>query len=286
MGRTIAIVNDKGGVSKTTTAANLGTALWLLGRRVLLVDADRQCNLTVTLDRTAYAPGVATLREWMRGEAAEPPVYERYPGLDYVPGSVRLDELNAWLLDRTGRENYLTLRLAPLRPEYDYIIIDCAPGCSSVLNRNAVAAADAVIVPVRADLYSVQGKDAVSAVVGEVNAMLGRRVELMGYLLTQYEGTRLGREVRDFFRGAEAGGAPLLPVPIRKCARCAEAPKEQMTLYELAPECTAADDYMRLAERLEGREPRRPAWTPQAWGRKARRAHEAFLAAQAGAAQT
>ncbi len=280
MGKIIAIINDKGGVSKTTTTMNLGTALWLLGYRVLLVDSDKQCNLTVTMDKSSYSVGVQTLYDWLKDDNIEPPVYVRYDGLDYVPSSVRIDELNTWLADKVYRENYLSMRLDRLRGEYDFILIDCAPGCSSIINKNAIAAADEVIIPVRTDLYSVQGKDAVINIIDEINRMMGKNIQMIGYLLTQYENTRMGKEVRSFFTDQEK---PVFPVPVRKCAKCSEAPKGQMSLYEFAADSTAADDYMRLAEQMTGRSLRPKKWTPAAWAKKAATAHEKFLHEQAEA---
>ncbi len=274
MAKIIAIINDKGGVSKTTTTMNLGTALWLLGYRVLLVDSDKQCNLTVTMDKSSYAPDVTTLYDWMLDEKMPPPVYERYVGLDYIPSGVRIDELNTWLADKVARESFLAKRLNMLRAEYDFILIDCAPGCTSIINKNAIAASDGVIIPVRADLYSVQGKDAVVNIIEQINDGLGKHIEMLGYLLTQFEKTRMGMEVRAFFQGQQAN---VFPVPIRKCAKCNEAPKDQMSLYEFAADCTAADDYMMLAEYLTNRMPRPKKWEPKAWGEKAARAHEEFL---------
>ncbi len=279
MAKIIAIINDKGGVSKTTTTMNLGTALWLLGYKVLLVDSDKQCNLTITMDKSSYAPGVTTLYDWLLDENMAPPVYERYPGLDYVPSSVRIDELNTWLADQVARETFLGARLNLVRSEYDFILVDCAPGCTTVINKNAIAASDGVIIPVRADLYSVQGKDAVINIIEQINRGFNKRIEMMGYLLTQFERTRMGNEVRDFFQG---GSAPVFPVPIRKCAKCNEAPKDQMSLYEFAADSTAADDYMRLAEYLTNRLPRRKNWLPKEWGRKAASAHDVFLRSQEG----
>ena len=217
MAKVISIINDKGGVAKTTTTINLGTALWLLGKRVLLVDTDKQCNMTITIDRTSYRVGVTTLHDWLKDDTIAPPVYERYEGLDYIPSSVRIDELNTWLADKVYRENYLSIRLNALRDLYDYIIIDCAPGCNSIINKNAIAASDGVIVPVRTDLYSVQGKDAVRTIVEEINKMMGKKIELMGYLLTQFERTKMGKEVKEFFR--QQPNTPVFPIPIRKCAK-------------------------------------------------------------------
>lgn len=275
MAKIISIINDKGGVAKTTTTINLGTALWLLGKRVLLVDTDKQCNMTITIDRTSYRVGVSTLHDWLKDDTIAPPVYERYDGLDYIPSSIRIDELNTWLADKVYRENYLTIRLNALRDSYDYILIDCAPGCNSILNKNAIAASDGVIVPVRTDLYSVQGKDAVRTIIEEINKMMGKKIELMGYLLTQFEKTKMGKEVQEFFRIQP--DTPVFPVPIRKCAKCNEAPKEQMSLFEYAADCTAADDYMRLAEQIVGKNKRTKTWIPTTWAQKALKAYETFI---------
>lgn len=278
MAKVISIINDKGGVAKTTTTINLGTALWLLGKRVLLVDTDKQCNMTITIDRTSYRVGVTTLHDWLKDDTIAPPVYERYEGLDYIPSSVRIDELNTWLADKVYRENYLSIRLNALRDLYDYIIIDCAPGCNSIINKNAIAASDGVIVPVRTDLYSVQGKDAVRTIVEEINKMMGKKIELMGYLLTQFERTKMGKEVKEFFR--QQPNTPVFPTPIRKCAKCNEAPKEQMSLYEYAADCTAADDYMMLAEQIIGKTKRSKTWAPNAWSKKAIKEYEKFIKEQ------
>lgn len=278
MAKIISIINDKGGVAKTTTTINLGTALWLLGKRVLIVDTDKQCNMTITIDRTSYRVGVSTLYDWMKDDTIAPPVYERYEGLDYIPSSIRIDELNTWLADKVYRENYLTIRLNALKDMYDYILIDCAPGCNSILNKNAIAASDGVIVPVRTDLYSVQGKDAVRTIIDEINKMMGKNIELMGYLLTQFEKTKMGKEVQDFFRSQP--NTPVFPVPIRKCAKCNEAPKEQMSLFEYAADSTAADDYMRLAEQILGKTKRAKTWTPEAWTQKAHKAYQTFVTEQ------
>lgn len=275
MAKIISIINDKGGVAKTTTTINLGTALWLLGKRVLMVDTDKQCNMTITIDRTSYSVGVSTLYDWLKDDTIAPPVYERYQGLDYIPSSIRIDELNTWLADKVYRENYLTIRLNALRDSYDYILIDCAPGCNSILNKNAIAASDGVIVPVRTDLYSVQGKDAVRTIIEEINKMMGKNIQLLGYLLTQFERTKMGREVQQFFRSQP--DTPVFPVPIRKCAKCNEAPKEQMSLFEYAADSTAADDYMRLAEQIIEKPTRNKKWTPSVWNEKATKAYMTFI---------
>ena len=105
--------------------------------------------------------------------------------------------------------------------------------------------------------------------------MMGKKIELMGYLLTQFEKTKMGKEVQEFFRTQP--NTPVFPVPIRKCAKCNEAPKEQMSLFEYAPSSTAADDYMRLAEQITGKGTRNKKWTPEVWYKKASEAYISFI---------
>lgn len=279
MALTIAILNDKGGVAKTTTAASLGTALWLLGKKVLLVDTDQQCNLTFMMDRTSMDDtSLPNLYEWFHDKNAYP-VFERYPGLDFIPSSRKMVDLQIELVSATRREEKLRKMLAPLSAQYDYILIDCAPGGKNLVNQNVLVASDAIIIPSKTDIFTLQGTPNLLSFIREIRQDWEKRLPIMGYLLVNYEGgTRLGREVKGYFADFEEQlGAPLLPVQIRKCQRCVEAPRDEQTVFEYAPDCTAADDYMMLAERIAARQPRPKRWTPEAWGKKARDAYREFL---------
>ena len=276
--KTIAILNGKGGVGKTTTTMNLGTALWLLGKRVLLVDCDPQCNLSVTVDKTSFQANVATLYEWMQSrDIKEVPVYERYPGLEYIPANPRMEELNRWLVDKARREDYLANRLRLISDNYDYILLDCAPAVESLINMNVLVASDAVIVPTRTDFYGVQSQAPLMMRLNEVREVFGKELPVLGYLLTQYEKTKADKEIGDYFK--EQDNIRLFR-PIRKCSACRGALPRQMSLYEYDPSCTAADDYMMLAEKIVGRQTRPKKWLPSEWGRKARTAYESFIKEQ------
>ena len=279
MAKKIAIFNGKGGVGKTTTTLNLGTALWLLGKKVLLVDCDPQCNLSITLDKTSFAPGMLTLYEWMKDKdfAQEVPTYERYEGLDYIPASPKMEEINRWLVDRPRREDYVANRIAIIEANYDYILFDCAPAVESLLNMNVMVCADAVIVPTRADFYGVQSQGPVTMKLNEVRDVFDKPLPVMGYLMTQSERTRTGREIMSFLKGME--GAHIFR-PIRKCAACCGGQPLQMSLYEYDATSTAADDYMMLAEEVVGRRVRPKTWTPREWSRRAKEAYELFIKQQ------
>ena len=164
MSQVISVLHDKGGCAKTTTAVNLGFALWLLGKKVLLIDTDPQCNLTDTVDKTVHKEADSTIYEWMHdskpGEELPLPIYTRYDGLDYIPGSHSMSNINAELQLMYNREHRLADFLDIVDPEsgakirnmYDYIFIDCAPGGETLMNTNALVASDFVIVPTEAGI--------------------------------------------------------------------------------------------------------------------------------------
>lgn len=279
MGQIIAVINDKGGVAKTTTTMNLGTALWLLGKKVLLVDTDKQCNLTFTLDKTTMGDDTSTLLEWMRDRNIEAPLYERYDGFDFIPSSQNIAQLNTELLSKSGNDQYLTRRLNILKDRYDYILIDCAPGCDSLMNANALSAADGVIIPIRTDLYSVVGRGPLMIKIEEIRENLEKELKILGVLLTQFDKrTEMGRQVRNYFK--ENTDMPVFEVPIRKCEDCNKAPGSQMSVFEYNAECSAADDYMRLACIISGEKPNPRKWKPAAWSEKALKAYEKFIKIQ------
>ena len=121
MSEVISVLHDKGGCAKTTTAVNLGFALWLLGKKVLLVDTDPQCNLTDTVDKTVHKEADSTIYEWLHDEgqhASLPlPIYTRYDGLDYIPGSHSMSNINAELQLMYNRERRLADFLNLVDPE-------------------------------------------------------------------------------------------------------------------------------------------------------------------------
>lgn len=280
MSNTIAIINDKGGVAKTTTTANLGTALWLLGNKVLLIDTDMQCNLTATLDKTALnvKPNLYT---WMTGRKSEDiPVYTRYEGLDFIPSSPEVSRLESFLTGKAGADRYLMARLAVIHEQYDYILIDCAPGCTSQVNLNVLEACDSIIVPMRSDLYSITGRGILMQHINEIREIReDGKPEVLGMLLTQFEPrTEMGRLVRQHYRDSQ--DMPPFPVSIRKCEDCNKAPARQMSVFEFNAAGNAADDYMSIAERIDGRLPRKKTWTPTVWGKKATEAFKSFITEQ------
>src|SRR5690606_10918838 len=152
MARIIAIANQKGGVGKTTTAVNLAAALAATPKRVLLIDLDAQGNATMGsgIDkRDLQASTCDVLLEELHAEDA---IMETVEGFDLLPGNTDLTAAEIELMDEAGREQRLKRALEPLRPRYDYIIIDCPPALS-LLTLNALTAADSVLVPMQCEYY-------------------------------------------------------------------------------------------------------------------------------------
>lgn len=285
MAQIIAVLNDKGGVAKTTTTANLGTALWLLGKKVLLVDTDQQCNLTLIMDKTSLLPiddgGPATLFEWFN-DIQRIPVFERYPGLDYIPSSRRMADAAEYLSQKVANEKLLQKRLNLIKDQYDYILIDCIPGGKNLVNTNVLVAADCLIVPTEASFFSVQGAPNLLHFIDEVREGYDKELPILGYLLVKFDkNTNLGKEVKRYYNNAKNNiGGPLFPVQIRRCQRCNESPGSEMTLFEYAPDSTAADDYMRLAEHILGISVRKKSWLPSVWGKRSKEAYAEFKRTQ------
>ena len=281
MAEIISFLNHKGGVAKTTTCANLATALWTMGKKVLLIDTDQQCNLSGLLG-FSQSEGDPTLLEWLTDTAQEPPVYERYDGLDYVPASKALRNIAAELLNRRSRETILARKLQPLEAAYDYIIIDCAPG-DSVLNDNALSASHTVIIPTECSGFSLQGMQNLLLAIREIRQEINPRLRLGGYLLVKYDRqTKIAKEVTKYFE--QQGGAsghtgvsgetgesavPVLKTRIRKCVKFDESPLGHQTIFEYAPDSNGAEDYMRLAEELTGQR------RPKDWQTRAQKAFAA-----------
>lgn len=248
MAQTICFLNHKGGVAKTTSCASLATALWIMGKKVLCIDTDQQCNLSGVLG-FSQQEGDPTLSDWLGGNIA-PPVYEKYPGLDYVPASKALRNMESELLNRRSRETILARKLAVLKPHYDYVIIDCAPG-DSVLNDNALSASDSVIIPTECSGFSLQGMQNLLFAIDEIRQEINPGLHVGGYLMVKYDKTtRIAREVSEYFERQQ--DVPTLRTRIRRCIKFDESPLQHQTIFEYAPDSNGAEDYMLLAEELTG----------------------------------
>jgi chromosome partitioning protein len=198
MGRIVAVVNQKGGVGKSTTAVNLGACLALLGKRVLLVDTDPQGNATTGLgidkravEKDTYA---VLLGDVPAEEAIVPTDVEN---LWLIPATPNLAGAEVELVGALARETRLRQALTSVAIRYDYIFVDCPPSLG-LLTINALVAADQMIIPIQAEFYALEGLSQLTSIVSRVKEALNPKLEILGVLVTMFDvRTRLAIEVVD-----------------------------------------------------------------------------------------
>ena len=196
--RIIAIVNQKGGVGKSTTAVNLGASLAMLGRRVLIVDIDPQGNATtgVGIDKRGVDKDVYSIL--LDGVAIRDVARETgIPNLALVPSTLQLAGAEIELVSVLQREGKLKAALAGVASEYDYVLIDCPPSLG-LLTINALTAASEVIIPVQAEFYALEGLSQLTNIVRRVKDVLNPDLMILGVLITMFDARqKLATEVLD-----------------------------------------------------------------------------------------
>lgn len=272
MTKVIAVLNYKGGVGKSTTTYNLGVALWILGKKVLLIDTDAQCNLSglIGFDQTA---GDSTFYEWMKDDDVNMPIYALYDGLSYVPASKALSTLEGALIGKRNRERILSKKLsAYLQPNedgnyiFDYILIDCAPK-DGVVNDNAMSASDCVLIPTECSGFSLQGMQNLLFSIQDIHDNINDKLDILGFLMVKYDRqTRISKQVTEYF--SDHFSDKMFKTRIRKNIKFDESPLVNQGIFEYAPESNGAEDYMSLAEEITG------AKRPSDWRDRAVKAWE------------
>ena len=258
--RVLVVANQKGGVGKTTTAINLGTALAAVGENVLLVDADPQGNASTGLG-IGRALRKHTLYDVLMGEKTllEAVVHTAVPGLHLIPSDPDLSGVELELGQSAGRSFKLRDAVTPLKAgrEYSYILIDCPPSLN-LLTVNAMAAADAVLVPLQCEFFALEGLSQLMRTIELVRGSLNPLLELQGIVLTMYDrrnslSGQVESDVRTHF--AEAVYQTVIP----RNVRVSEAPSfgKPALVYDL--KCAGSQAYLKLAREVVLRERKRRA---------------------------
>jgi chromosome partitioning protein len=271
--RSIAIINQKGGVGKTTSTTNLAAALANCGQRVLAIDLDPQAHLTINLgaeprtDNSVYA----LLTEQCQLSDAMLKVRNN---LWLVPSSIDLAGAEVELVSVVGREVILRDAIEPHRCDFDFMLIDCPPSLG-MLTVNALTAVTEVFIPLQPHFLALQGlgkllDDTIRLVAKRVNPHL----RVTGVILTMFEGntklaTEVVEDVKDFFASARGTDCPwanarVFDAIIRRNIKLAEAPSFGLSIFDYEPRCNGALDYARLAEEVLKQGAQSPSAIPAA----------------------
>ena len=251
--RVIAMVNQKGGVGKTTSTVSLGAALAQYGRRVLLVDFDPQGALSVALGVPAHDLERTVYNLLMdEGCAAEDVIVSTtVPGLDLMPSNIDLSAAEVALVNEVAREHALVRGLASVVDQYDYIIIDCQPSLG-LLTINALTAANGVIIPLECEYFALRGVKLLTDTITKVQGRLNPQLQITGVLATMYDARTLHtREVLE--RVVDAFGDQVFHTVISRTIKFPDATVAGEPITVFAPTSPGADAYRQLARELIGK---------------------------------
>ena len=243
MGRIIALVNQKGGVGKTTTAVNLTAALHQAGLKTLLCDFDPQANATSGLGvEKGHTPSSSY-------DVVIKAVVHTDFG-DLIPSSAALSGAGVELVGTEGREFVLKNALAPLKDSYDVILIDCPPSLE-LLTLNALCAADSVLIPVQAQYFSMRGLLQLIRTIDKVQRRQNPRLKIEGIVLTLVDNrTNLSRDVSAMLRDAYGANVHIFKTEIPMCVRAAESPSFGKSIFDYDPRGKATLAYEQLAREV------------------------------------
>ncbi len=243
--KTISIINHKGGVGKTTSAANIGAYFAGKGHKTLLVDLDSQCNLTQHFGY--YNPTKSIYHAFADKENGKLPIMEINDKLFIVPSSREFEKMNTELVGRISWEAVLKRLLSPMESLFDYCLIDCPPSLG-LITQNALVASRYTLIPIEAEFFSFNGIKSIVSALNEIKKV-GHKLDIAGVFMTKYDKRKvisktICKEVEEFF------GSIYINTPVRDNIALSEAQSDGKDIFSYAPKSHGAIDYKKICDTL------------------------------------
>ncbi len=254
--KVIAITNQKGGVGKTTTTVNLGVGLARMGKRVLLIDADPQGSLTISLGVKQPDDLPVSLATVMQDIAEDNPIPEsggilrHDEGVDLLPSNIELSGLEMSLVTTMNRESVLRGYLDMVKKDYDYVLIDCMPSLG-VMTINALVAADSVIIPSQPNFLSTKGLNLLLHSIAKVKKQINPKLKIDGILLTMVDHrTNNAKDISTALRNGVGQNIRVFETEIPHSVRAAECSISGKSIFAHDKNCTVAAAYEKLTKEV------------------------------------